>query len=152
VNSRLCSLAPDGRAALYWRPGSAQERDNGDNIGQASVWSEWHWTMVRLEGEFIMSKVIMYAAVAAMVVGPLFAQESKMSLGDGDSMFIRTDGSLHRLPTRISVADHDSAIAKGAEEVSRDLMLYRHGGKLYRVNCAYIGEWKEGYPGTGNCQ
>jgi hypothetical protein len=43
-------------------------------------------TVVRLEGEFIMSKVVMYAAVAAMLVGPLLAQESKMSLAEGDSM------------------------------------------------------------------
>jgi hypothetical protein len=40
---RVCSLVLDGRgAALYWPPGSAQERDNGDNVGQASVWSEEH--------------------------------------------------------------------------------------------------------------
>jgi hypothetical protein len=109
-------------------------------------------TVVRLEGDFIMSRVIMYAAVAAMRVGPLFAQESTMSLGEGDSILIRLDGSLHKLPTQISVADHDSAIANGAEEISRNLMLYRHGAKLYRVNCTYIGEWKEGYPGTGKCQ
>jgi hypothetical protein len=108
--------------------------------------------VIRLEGEFIMSKVIMYAAVAAMVVGPLFAQESKMNLGEGDSIFIHPDGSLHKLPTQFSAENHDSAIANGAEEISRDLIFYRHGGKLYRVNCTYIGEWKQGYPGTGNCQ
>jgi hypothetical protein len=109
-------------------------------------------TVVRLEKEFIMSRVIMYAAVAAMLVGPLFAQESKMNLGEGDSILIRPDGSVYKLATQLSAANHDSAIARGAEELSRDLMLYRHGAKLYRVNCTYIGEWKEGYPGTGNCQ
>jgi hypothetical protein len=94
----------------------------------------------------------MYAAVAAMLVGPLFAQESKMSLGEGDSILIHPDGSLHKLPTQISAANHDSVIANGGEEVSRERIIYRHSAKLYRVNCTYIGEWKEEYPGTGNCQ
>jgi hypothetical protein len=101
--------------------------------------------------EIDMSKLTMLALAAAVVVAPaVFAEESAMPLGEGDAILISPDGTLHKSNTKVSAAQHEAALARGATEVSRGTMFYKHEGKLYSANCAgrYIGGWKEGYPGT----
>jgi hypothetical protein len=97
-----------------------------------------------------MFTVMMLAAAAAMVGLPSLAQESKMTLGEGEAVLISPDGTVHKSNTRISDANHEAAVAKGANEVSQGTVFYRRGGKLFNVMCTgtYIGGWKEGYPST----
>jgi hypothetical protein len=99
-----------------------------------------------------MFKITMLATAAAFVVAPVFAQESKMTLGEGEAVLISPDGTMHKSNTRVSDAKHEAAVAKGANEISRGTVFYRHGEKLFGVNCVgtYIGGWEEGYPGTEN--
>jgi hypothetical protein len=104
----------------------------------------------RLEGEFTMLKTMVLAAVAVVITAPVLAQESKMTLGEGESVFISPDGTLHKSNTNVSDANHEAALAKGANEFSRGAMFYRDAGKLYGGNCTYIGGWEQGYPGTEN--
>jgi len=99
-----------------------------------------------------MFKVMMLATAAAMVGLPVLAQEGKMTLGEGEAVMISPDGTMHKSNTKISDANHDAAVAKGANEVSRGTVFYRRGGKLFNVSCVgtHIGGWEQGYPGTGN--
>ena len=97
-------------------------------------------------------KVTLLAAATALVVSPVFAQESKMTLGDGEAVLVGPDGAMHKSNTKISDAQHKAALAKGAKENSNGTAFYRYGGKLYNVSCVgpYIGDWKQGYPNTEN--
>jgi hypothetical protein len=93
---------------------------------------------------------MMLAAAAVLIAVPVLAQESTMTLGEGESVFISPDGTLHKSNTNVSDANHETALAKGANEFSHGAMFYRHAGKLCGSNCTYIGGWEQGYPGTGN--
>jgi hypothetical protein len=99
-----------------------------------------------------MSKIMILAVAATILAAPTFAQEGRMALGEGDAVFISPDGTMQRSNTKVSDIDHETALAKGANELSRGTVLYRHGGRLYNVSCVgtYIGDWKQGYPGTEN--
>jgi hypothetical protein len=99
-----------------------------------------------------MLKITLLATAIALLVTPVFAQESKMTLGEGDAVLIGPDGILHKRTTKVLDAEHTGALAKGANEISRGTAFYRRGGKLYSVSCVgpYIGDWKHGYPGTDN--
>ena len=99
-----------------------------------------------------MRKVMLVATATALVVSPVFAQESKMTLGDGEAVLVGPDGAMHKANSKISDAQHKAALAKGAKETSNGTAFYRYGGKLYNVSCVgpYIGGWKQGYPNTEN--
>ena len=100
-----------------------------------------------------MLKITMLATATALVVAPVCAQESKMTLGEGEAVLVSPDGTVHKSnTTEVSDAEHRAALAKGANEISRGTVFYRHGGKLYSVSCvgAGIGGWEQGYPGTEN--
>jgi hypothetical protein len=98
-----------------------------------------------------MRKVTLVATATALVIAAAFAQESKMTLGEGEAVLIGPGGTMHKSNTTISDAHHRAALAKGANEISRGTVFYRYGGKLY-VSCVgpYIGGWKQGYPNTEN--
>ena len=99
-----------------------------------------------------MFKITMLAVAATVVAVPAFAQEGKMALGEGEVVVVSPDGTVHKSNTKISEADHETFLSKGANEISRGTVLYKHGGKLYNVSCVgtYIGGWEQGYPGTAN--
>jgi hypothetical protein len=99
-----------------------------------------------------MFKITMLAIAAAAVVAPVFAQEGTMTLGEGEALLISPNGNVHKSSTKVSDTKHESALARGAKEISRGTVFYRHGGKLYGMSCAGpdIGGWEQGYPGTEN--
>lgn len=100
-----------------------------------------------------MKKIIaLVIAVTAVFASPVFAQEGEITLGEGDAFLIRPDGSMHKSNTKVSDDKHEAALARGANEISRGTVFYRHAGKLYSVGCVgpYIGGWKQGYPGSEN--
>ena len=43
-----------------------------------------------------MRKVTLVATATALVVAPVFAQESKMTLGDGEAVLVGPDGTMHK--------------------------------------------------------
>ena len=99
-----------------------------------------------------MRNVALVATATALVFAPVFAQESKMTLGEGEAVLVGPDGTMHKSNTTISDAHHRAALAKGANEISHSTVFYRYGGKLYNVSCVgpYIGGWNQGYPNTEN--
>ena len=104
-----------------------------------------------IEKEIGMKKIVALAiAVSVIFASPVFAQEREIALGEGDAFMIWPDGSMHKSNTKVSDAKHDSALATGANEISRGRVYYKHGGKLYSLGCRgrYIGGWEQGYPGT----
>jgi hypothetical protein len=112
--------------------------------------ADGYMEVARPDGELTMFKITMLAVAATILAAPAFAQEGKMALGEGDAVFIGADGTMQKSTTKVSDIDDEAALAKGANELSRGTVLYRHGERLYNVSCVgtYIGDWKHGYPGT----
>jgi hypothetical protein len=100
-----------------------------------------------------MNKITLLAiAVTGVIASAVFAEESTIPFGDGEAILISPNGTVHKSHTKVSAANHEAALAKGAKEVSRGAVIYKHEGKLYSVGCAGsdIGGWEQGYPGTEN--
>ena len=70
------------------------------------------------------------------------AQESTMTLGEGEAPSISPNGTMHKSGTKVS---NTNARVCGT-------VFYGHEGKLYGVSCVGpdIGGWEQGYPGTGD--
>ena len=91
-------------------------------------------------------------AVALVIASPVFAEESTLPFGEGEAIMISPNGTVQKSNTKVSDEKHRAALTKGANEISRGTVFYRHEGKLYSVSCvgSAIGGWKQGYPGTEN--
>jgi hypothetical protein len=91
-------------------------------------------------------------AVMGVVGSAVFAEGSALPFGDDEAIMVSPNGTVHKTNTRISNANHEVALAKGAREISRGTLIYRHQGKLHSMNCvgSDIGGWEQGYPGTEN--
>jgi hypothetical protein len=100
-----------------------------------------------------MKKITLLAiAVTGVISSAAFAEGRTIPFDDGESILISPDGTVHKSNTKVSTAEHEFALARGAKELSRGAMIYKHEGKLYGSNCvgSYIGGWTQGYPGTEN--
>jgi hypothetical protein len=100
-----------------------------------------------------MNKMTMLAiAAAGVLASPVFAEESAMTLGEGEAIMITPNGTVHKSNSEVSATKHDAAVAQGAREISRGTVFYRHEGKLYGITCvgSFIGGWEQGYPATEN--
>ena len=89
-------------------------------------------------------------AVATILLSPASAEERR--LGEGEAFLVSPDGTMYRSNARVEDRNHEAALARGAFEVPRGTVFYRHGGKLCGMNCAgtSIGDWEHGYPGQDN--
>jgi hypothetical protein len=98
-----------------------------------------------------MNKITLLAiAVTGVISSAAVAEEGMLPFNDGDSILISPNGTVHKSNAKVSAAEHEAALAKGAKELARGATIYRHDGKLYSMSCvgSYIGGWKHGYPGT----
>jgi hypothetical protein len=88
-----------------------------------------------------VSKRAFMAAGAAVVIGlssAAIAQTKKSSqvttMGEGEAVMIGPKGQhLHKSNVKISAAQHEAAIKKGAREIKPGAVLYKQGGKLYML-------------------
>jgi hypothetical protein len=100
-----------------------------------------------------MNKITLLAiAVTGVISSAAFAQENTIPFENGDALLINPNGTVQKLNARVTIADHEAALANGAKDLSRGAMIYKHEGKPYSSNCvgSYIGGWEQGYPGTEN--
>jgi hypothetical protein len=100
-----------------------------------------------------MKKITLLAiAITAVIASSVLAEESIIPFGDDEAILVSPNGTVHRSNTKVSSANHEAALAKGAKEMSRGTVIYKHEGKVYTASCVgtEIGGWKQGYPGTEN--
>ena len=56
------------------------------------------------------------------------------TMGEGEAVMIGPKGQrLHKSHVKISAAQHEAALKKGAREVKPGAVLYKQGGKLYMM-------------------
>ena len=73
------------------------------------------------------------AAIAQTPKGNAKSQEVA-TVGEGEAFMIGPKGQrLHKSKVKVSAAQHEAAMKKGAREVKPGTVLYKQGGKLYMM-------------------
>jgi hypothetical protein len=90
-----------------------------------------------------ISKRTVLTAGAGFVVGlssvALAQAQGKKSsevatMGEGEAFMIGPKGErLHKSNTKITAAQHEAAMKKGAREIKPGAVVYKQGGKLYML-------------------
>jgi hypothetical protein len=88
-----------------------------------------------------ISKRSLMAAGAAVLIGlssAAIAQTKKSSqvatMGDGEAVMIGPKGAhLHKSNVKITAAQHEAALKRGAKEIKPGAVIYKQGGKLYMM-------------------
>ncbi len=88
-----------------------------------------------------VSKRSLMAAGAAVLIGlssAAIAQSKKSSqvatVGEGEAVMIGPKGQhLHKSNVKITAAQHEAAMKKGAKEIKPGAVIYKQGGKLYML-------------------
>ena len=91
-----------------------------------------------------ISKRALLASSACLVIGlstGAMAQtkgnaksQEVTSVGEGEAVMIGPKGQrLHKSKAKVSAAQHEAAMKKGAREVRPGAVLYKQGGKLYMI-------------------
>jgi hypothetical protein len=56
------------------------------------------------------------------------------TMGEGEAVMIGPKGQrLHKSKAKVSAAQHEAAVKKGAHEVKPGTVLYKQGGKIYMM-------------------
>ena len=100
---------------------------------------------IREEEDMSVSKRTLLAtsasALVALSTGAL-AQQKKgnakssevTSVGEGEAVMIGPKGQrLHKSNVKVTAAQHEAAMKKGAREIKPGTVIYHQGGKLYMV-------------------
>ena len=88
-----------------------------------------------------ISKRSLMAAGAVVLIGlssAAIAQSKKSTqvatVGEGEAVMIGPKGQrLHKSNVKITTAQHEAALKKGAKEVKPGTVIYKQGGKLYML-------------------
>jgi hypothetical protein len=91
-----------------------------------------------------ISKRALLASTACLVIGlstGAMAQtkgntksQEVTTVGEGEAVIIGPKGQrLHKSKVKVSAAQHEAAMKKGAREVKPGAVLYKQGGKLYMM-------------------
>ena len=89
-----------------------------------------------------ISKRALLASGAGLVIGLSTAaiaqtkgnakSQEVTTVGEGEAVMIGPRGQrLHKSKVKVSAAQHEAAMKKGAREVKPGTVLYKQGGKLY---------------------
>src|ERR1700749_4665519 len=103
-----------------------------------------------------MSKRSLMAAGAAVLIGlssAAIAQSKKSSqvttIGEGEAMMIGPKGQhLHKSNVKITAAQHEAAMKKGAREIKAGSVIYKQGGKLYMIEDSGNEKASQGFQGN----
>jgi hypothetical protein len=81
------------------------------------------------------------------------AQTKKSSqvttVGEGEAVMIGPKGQrLHKSNTKISAAQHEAAMKKGAREIKPGAVIYKQGGKLYMLEDSANEKASQGFQGN----
>jgi hypothetical protein len=78
--------------------------------------------------------VLIGLSTAAMAQTKGNAKSSEAaSIGEGDSVMLQPKGTVHKSAGKVSAAQHEAAMKKGAKEIRAGTVIYRQGGKLYML-------------------
>jgi hypothetical protein len=86
-----------------------------------------------------VSKRILLASGAALVIGlssAAVAQTKKSTqattMGEGEAIYVHPKG-VHKSSVKVTSAQHEAAMKKGAREIKPGAVIYHQNGKLYMM-------------------
>jgi hypothetical protein len=86
-----------------------------------------------------ISKRALLASGAALVIGlssAAVAQTKKSTqattMGEGEAIYVHPKG-VHKSNVKVSAAQHEAAMKKGAREIKPGAVIYHQNGKLYML-------------------
>jgi hypothetical protein len=89
---------------------------------------------------FVRKRALLAAAACSVVIAlstAAIAQTKKSteatSLNEGDAIMLHPSTAVHKSNTKITAAQHEAAMKKGAREVKPGAVIYRQQGKLYML-------------------
>jgi hypothetical protein len=53
------------------------------------------------------------------------------TIGEGDAILLHPKGTVHKSNVKVTAAQHEAAVKKGAHEVKAGSVIYKQNGKLY---------------------
>ena len=78
--------------------------------------------------------VVICLSTAAMAQTKGNAKSSEAaSIGEGDAIMLQPKGTVHKSDSKVSAAQHEAALKKGAKEIRPGTVIYKQGGKLYMM-------------------
>ena len=87
----------------------------------------------------LVSKRALLATAAGLVIGlstAAVAQTKKStqatSMGEGEAIYVHPKG-VHKSNVKVSRAQHEAAMKKGAREIKPGAVIYHQNGKLYMM-------------------
>jgi hypothetical protein len=91
-----------------------------------------------------ISKRILLATATGLVIGlstvaiaqtpPNKKSQEVTTVGEGEAIMIGPKGQrLHKSHVKVTSAQHEAAIKKGAREIKPGAVIYKQGGKLYMM-------------------
>jgi hypothetical protein len=87
-----------------------------------------------------ISKRVLLAAGASLVIGlssVAVAQTKKSTeattMEEGDAIMLHPKGTVHKSHVKVTAAQHEAALRKGAREIKPGAVIYRQSGKLYML-------------------
>ena len=79
--------------------------------------------------------LVVGASAVIGLSGAAIAQTKKSSeattIGEGEAIMLHPKGTVHKSATKVTAAQHEAAMKKGAREIKPGAVMYRQGGKLY---------------------
>jgi hypothetical protein len=86
-----------------------------------------------------ISKRVLLASGAALVIGlssAAVAQTKKSTqaatMGEGEAIYVHPKG-VHKSNVKVTAAQHEAALKKGAREIKAGAVIYHQNGKLYML-------------------
>ena len=87
-----------------------------------------------------VSKRTLLAAGVCLAVGlstVAMAQTKKSTeattMGEGEAIMLHPKGGVHKSNVKVTAAQHEAAMKKGAREIKPGAVIYKQGGKLYMM-------------------
>jgi hypothetical protein len=87
-----------------------------------------------------VSKRALLVVGASAVIGlssAAIAQTKKStqatSMGEGEAIYLHPKAGVHKSATKVTAAQHEAAMKKGAREIKPGTVIYHQGGKLYML-------------------
>ena len=87
-----------------------------------------------------ISKRALLAVSVSAVIGlsaAAIAQTKKSTeattIGEGEAIMLHPKGTVHKSLTKVTAAQHEAAMKKGAREIKPGAVIYRQAGKLYML-------------------
>ena len=106
-----------------------------------------------------VSKRVLLATATGLVIGlstvamaqtPAAKKSQEVTtMGEGEAVMIGPKGQrLHKSHVKVSAAQHEAAMKKGAREVKAGTVIYKQGGKLYLSEPAANEKASSGFQGN----